>query len=73
MGDIIDIAYQILEMNDIIQNQKKEIENLKHYQKLYNELLDSSRKHAEEMMGNTFKMLLVPNVIPALKENNPFK
>jgi hypothetical protein len=73
MTDIVDIAWQIIEMDRIIQDQRDEIEHLKGFKNLYFELLDSSVKHNEEMMANTLKMLLNPKVTVALMEDNPFK
>ena len=73
MNDIVDMAYQIIEMDRIIQDQRYEIEHLKQFEKLYFELLDNDIKHGKEMVGNILKTLLTPNVLPALEKNNPFK
>jgi len=57
---VVDFAYDIIKMADELGEAKREIKTLQGIKRDYNELLNSSIKHSEEMIGNTLKILLNP-------------
>lgn len=66
---VVDLAKQILQMNNTILQQKEELERLKGYEKKYNDLLNDSLSHSKTMIGNTVKMLMVPGVGEVFAKN----
>ena len=58
--NIVALAYEIIEMNNTIQQQEYEIEELKEYKQKYMDILNDSIKHNEKMMNNTMEILLNP-------------
>lgn len=68
MINVVDFAYEIIEMDRIIKSQQKEIDRLSEYETKYRELMDSSIKHGEKMMANMLSVLLVPGVSKAFTE-----
>lgn len=63
--NIVNLAWQIIEMHRTILEQEREIARLERIEKDYNELLDSSLKHGSAIMGNVLKMRMTPGVIEA--------
>jgi hypothetical protein len=70
--DIVDFAYQVIEMNERIRDLEFENERLRRFENDYNELLNESLAHSQAMMGNTLKLFLTPGVIEACQENRTF-
>ena len=70
--DIVDFAYQVIEMQDRIERLEFENNRLRRFEHDYNELLNESLAHSHAMMGNTLKLFLTPGVIEACQENKTF-
>lgn len=70
--NVVDFAYQIIEMNRKIIDLEIENKRLRGYEEKYHELLDQSLSHNEAMLGNIFKICTTPGVVPALQENETF-
>jgi hypothetical protein len=70
--DIVDFAYQVIEMQNRIVDLEIENERLRKYEFDYNELLNDSLAHSQVMIGNTLKLFLTPGVIEACQENRTF-
>lgn len=62
--DVVDLAYQIIDMDDTIRRQRREIEHLKDYKESYFELSNQNSKHTNEMIGIVFKGLLNKTISP---------
>jgi hypothetical protein len=71
--DIVDFAYQVIEMNERIRDLEVENERLRRFEHDYNELLNDSLAHSHVMIGNTLKLFLTPGVIEACQENRTFR
>ena len=70
--DIVDFAYQVIEMNERIRDLEVENERLRRFEHDYNELLNDSLAHSHAMMGNTLRLFLTPGVVEACQENRTF-
>jgi hypothetical protein len=70
--DIVDFAYQVIEMNQRISDLEFENNRLRRFEHDYNELLNESLAHSHAMIGNTLKLFLTPGVIEACQENSTF-
>jgi hypothetical protein len=70
--DIVDFAYQVIEMNERIRDLEFENSRLRRFEHDYNELLNESLAHSHAMMGNTLKLFLTPGVIEACEKNKTF-
>jgi hypothetical protein len=70
--DIVDFAYQIIDMNRKIEQLEHENEELRDYKEKYMDLLDSSMSHNASMMGNILNLCMTPGVIDACRANNTF-
>jgi hypothetical protein len=70
--DIVDFAYQVIEMQNRITDLEIENSRLRRFEHDYNELLNESLAHSHAMMGNTLKLFLTPGVIEACQENKTF-
>lgn len=70
---VIDMAYEIVDMQKEIQYLRSENKRLKGYEEKYTKLLDDSMKHGKEMAGNMLKCLLVPGVIEKVSKSKAFK
>jgi hypothetical protein len=70
--DIVDFAYQVIEMNERIRDLEFENERLRRFEHDYNELLNDSLAHSHAMMGNTLRLFLTPGVVEACQENRTF-
>jgi hypothetical protein len=70
--DIVDFAYQVIEMNQRISDLEFENNRLRRFEHDYNELLNESLAHSQAMIGNTLKLFLTPGVIEACQENRTF-
>lgn len=67
--DVVDFAYQVIEMHERIRDLEFENNRLRQYEHDYHELLHSSLAHNQAMMGNTLKLFLTPGVIEACQSN----
>jgi hypothetical protein len=70
--DIVDFAYQVIEMQNRIVDLEIENERLRKYEFDYNDLLDSSMKHNSAMMCNILNLCMTPGVIEACEKNKTF-
>lgn len=70
--NIVDFAYQVIEMQERITQLEIENEQLSWFKEEYHNLLDSSMQHNQVMMGNILKLCLTPGVIEACQENAKF-
>jgi hypothetical protein len=66
--DIVDFAYQVIEMNQRISDLEFENNCLRRFEHDYNELLNESLAHSHAMIGNTLKLFLTPGVIEACQK-----
>jgi hypothetical protein len=71
--DIVDFAYQIIEMQRKIVDLEIENERLRKYKSDYNDLLDSSLNHSSAMMSNILNLCMTPGVIEACENNKTFQ
>jgi hypothetical protein len=62
--DIVDLAYQILEMKEIINEQAREIDHLRKFKDDYFELCDRSHNETNKMVGIVLKGLLNQTIKP---------
>jgi len=58
MKSVIDFAYEIINMQERILAQEKELEDLSQYKQDYMELLNSTIKHGEIMSHQVMTLLL---------------
>lgn len=56
--NIVDLAYDIIDMHRRLIEQERQIEHLKSYESKYNQLLNDSIKQSNNMIGNCLTMLL---------------
>ena len=70
--DIVNFAYQVIEMNRRISDLEFENNRLRRFEHDYNELLNELLAHNHAMIGNTLKLFLTPGVIEACQENSTF-
>lgn len=66
--NIVDMAYQIIDMHEELAELRAENTRLRGYKKKYDDLLNESVQHGEQMMRNTLDMLVTPGVCEALAE-----
>lgn len=69
LNNVVDFAYQIIEMESIIEEQARKIERLEQVEKDYHKLLDESLYHGQAMMGNMLKLFLTPGVIKVCEDD----
>lgn len=67
--NVVDFAYQIIEMDRKIIDLEIENNRLRGYEEKYYQLLDQSLSHNKAMMGNILKICTTPGVVSALQEN----
>lgn len=70
--DVVDFAYQVIEMHNKILDLEQENERLRRYEKDYDNLLNESLAHSQAMIGNTLKLFLTPGVVEACQKNKTF-
>lgn len=68
--DVVDFAYQVIEMDRRIQQLEAENAELVHYKDKYRDLLDSSVQHGAAMMGNILDICMTPGVMDAIAVKN---
>lgn len=57
--DVVDFAYQIIDMQRTIERQAEEIERLREYETRYHRLLNKSISDGEAMIGQLAELVLV--------------
>lgn len=67
--NVVEFAYQIVDMHKTLNKQKAQIVELEQYRKDYFELLNSSMKHNDAMMGNLLKVIMTDGVSQAFAKN----
>lgn len=67
--NVVEFAWQIVNMDRTLQAQKAKIAELEQYRKDYFELLNSSMKHNDAMMGNLLKVIMTDGVSREFMEN----
>ena len=70
--NIVDFAYQVIEMQERITDLEIQNEQLSWFKEEYHKLMDSTLQHSQEMIGNIFKLCLTPGVIEACQEHATF-
>lgn len=63
------LACDILDMQSLINSLQRENARLAEYEKKYNDLLDSSIKHGQKMMGGIIEICMTPGVADAISKN----
>ena len=66
---VVDFAHQILEMQDTISAQHREITRLMWYEEQYHELLGDSLDHNAKMLGGLLTLAMTPGVVEACAAN----
>jgi hypothetical protein len=56
--DVVDFAYQIIDMQRIIEKQAEEIERLREYETRYHRLLNKSISDGDAMISQLTELLL---------------
>jgi hypothetical protein len=70
--NVVDFAYQVIEMQELINALVEENSQLRDYKEKYQKLLDEDTKHHKAMMGNILSLCLTPGVVEACQKNNTF-
>jgi hypothetical protein len=70
--NIVDFAYQVIEMQERITDLEMQNEQLSWFKEEYHKLMNSTMQHNQAMMGNIFKLCLTPGVIEACQEHATF-
>jgi len=65
--NVVDLAWQVIEMQRTIDEQERQITRLMRIEEDYNSLMDSSLEHGRAMMGNVLKLCLTPGVVEACR------
>ena len=66
---IVVIAYEIIDMHNLIKAQSREIARLQVIEKEYNTFVEASVKHNSGMMHNMMKVLLTEGVSEQFMKN----
>ena len=66
--DVVDIAYQIIDMHKEIITLQEEVIRLKYYEKEYHALLNQNIKNGEKMMDSLMGLLMEPKIAKAVGE-----
>ena len=66
--NVVNFAYQILEMQARIQELESENAKLRNYRERYNDLLNSSVEHNQHMMLNLLNVAMTPGVVEAMQD-----
>jgi len=69
MNNIVDLAWQIIEMQRVIDWQARELDRLQGIEEQYNTLLMDGIQHGEKMMGNLLQVLTTPGVAQCFIKN----
>ena len=64
--NVVDFAYQILEMHDRIQHLEIENAKLREYRIMYDELLERNINHQEHMGTGLLNVVMTPGVLDAM-------
>lgn len=67
--NVVDLAWQIIEMRQTIEDQQRELEHLRWLKEHLYERLASHERHGDAMMGEVLKMCLTPGVVEAMGAN----
>lgn len=65
--NIVDFAWQVIEMQRTIDAQERQITRLLRFEEDYNALIKSSEAHSNAMMGNVLKLCMTPGVAAACR------
>lgn len=68
--NVVDFAYQIIEMQNRIEILEHENARLQRYEHDYNELLNQSIQHSSNMMRGLMEVCMTPGVMKAIGDNN---
>lgn len=66
--NVVEFAYQIVEMHTRIQELEEEVRHLQKYRRDYAELLNSNIEHNQHMMAGLLQIVLTPGVTDAMTE-----
>lgn len=70
--NVLGFAYQVIEMQERINQLEREKTDLLWFKQEYHNLMDSSIKHNRTMMENIIKICVTPGVIEACKQERTF-
>jgi hypothetical protein len=70
MKGAVSFAFEVIEMQQTIVAQEREITRLLKIEEEYKSLLESSLNHGNVMMGNYMRVLLTPGVAEKFVENS---
>lgn len=68
-ASVLDMAHEIIAMQNTIWRQEAQIARMEEYEQKYNDLIQSNIRHGEKMMGNMLSLLVTPGVGEALAKN----
>lgn len=68
-ANVVDMAYEIIAMDQKLWAQEREIERLLKIEQRYDESITANLKHGKAMMGNMLSLLITPGVGEALVKN----
>ena len=63
--NVVDLAWQVIEMQRTIDAQERQITRLMRTEEDYIALLESSTAHGRAMMGNVLELCMTPGVVEA--------
>ena len=69
MKSVVRFAEEILAMDNEIQRLQQENAHLREIKKKYEDMVENSIFHSQEMMNNTLGLLLRPGVAAALEKS----
>ena len=70
---LVDLAQEILAMDEENCRLRMEVEELTKYRNLYQEELDRGLAHSQYMVGGLLKMAMTPGVVDALRSAHQTK
>jgi len=71
--NVVDFAWQVIDMSQLIKRQKLELEELRGYKQKYFDLLNADIAHSQVMIGGILQIAMTPGVMEAIGDNNKAK
>ena len=68
--DVVFMAEQVLDLFNEAERLREEVEDLRHYEKKYAELLNENITHNNTMMAGFLDLAMKPGVMDAIAEAN---
>ena len=70
--NVVDFAYQIIEMQNKIVELEIENARLRKYERDYHDMMEQSIQHSSAMMVNILNLCMTPGVVEACEKNRTF-